>query len=107
MRKFLAILTAALGGAAIVAGAAGAASAETGAASSFGVINRATSSYTSPSTDSTAVHNFNQGDGVETLCYTEGEHINNIPHWIRVRSDGHMGFVHRAAINTSPELPRC
>ncbi len=104
MRKLLTAATistlASLGAVAAVAGSAN-------AASGPGVIIDSTFSYEDPTTNSDQVHHFNQGDIVETTCWTDGEYMDDTHTWFKVNHSGIAAYVHRGSISPPTGLPHC
>jgi hypothetical protein len=88
-----------------LAGSAGAAE----SSSLTGVIKQRTTSYSSPSNQTTPVHtSLREGTQVETVCFTDqGQTLNDNPYWFRVNKDGMSGYVHRDAISVGNDLPNC
>jgi hypothetical protein len=106
MRKIAAALAlAAVAG----AGAVGlAAEANATPANSRGVITIPTTSYTSPSNQTTPVHyGLQPGQAATVVCFTEGQSVYGNHYWYRIGLDGRLGFVHRGAINVGPDIPHC
>jgi len=108
MRKLTAIvaLSAAAAGGVAIASSVGAGS---GTAESVGHIKAPTSSYTSPSNQSSPVHfNLKPGTPVHIRCFTEGQDIHGQHNWFRIGVDGKLGFVHRDTIAPGTnEIPHC
>ena len=73
-----------------------------------GIINHATTSYSSPSTDSSPVHvNLVPGERANVVCWTDGQSIDNNTRWFRIDQDGKIGFVSGAAISPPHFAPHC
>jgi hypothetical protein len=103
MRKIIISAAAAVLAALAVIGLAGTA----GATEQNGIITRATTSYTSPSNNSAPVLSLAPGTAVETVCYTEGQHLDGSNYWFRVLHDDTSSFVPRASITPPSELRHC
>jgi hypothetical protein len=107
MRKRNALALAALTGMGAIAGLVGTAGA-TGAAEDNSVITQYTTSFTSPSNTSIAVHtDLRPGTTVEARCFREGQLLNDNVYWFLVEKDGDLGYVHRGAISAPSTVPHC
>lgn len=107
MRKLLLL---AAGSAVAVVGVLGiAGTANAAQAQGHSVITKSTTSYTSPSNQSTPMRtDLTAGTQVETLCFTEGQELNGNHYWFRIVKDGeHGGYVHRDAISGASGLKHC
>jgi hypothetical protein len=101
-----------LGAACVAAiGVVGLAGPATAAESSslVGTIKQRTTSYVSPSNQTTPIHtSLLEGMQVETVCFTDqGQALDGNPYWFRVSKDGTSGYVHRDAISVGNDLPNC
>jgi hypothetical protein len=77
-------------------------------ANSTGVITIPTTSYTSPSNQTTPVHyGLQPGQAATVVCFTEGQSIDGNPYWFRIGLSGELGFVNRGAITVGPDIPHC
>jgi hypothetical protein len=72
-----------------------------------GVITQPTTSYSSPSNQSSAVKSLSPGTQVQAVCFTEGQTLHDNHYWFRVIDDGSSGYVHRSAISVTPDLKHC
>ena len=108
MSKLATIVTltaAAAFGAVLISGTAHAISTS---ADQVGIIKRSTTSYSSPSKDSSPVHfNLVPGQRTNVVCWTEGQKIDNNTTWFRIGQDGQLGFVHRDTIAPPQFAPHC
>jgi hypothetical protein len=90
-----------------IAGLAGTAGATSSPADNS-VITQYTTSYTSPSNTSIAVHTgLNAGTTVEARCFREGQQLNGNAYWFLIQEGGELGYVHRGAISAPSNLPHC
>jgi hypothetical protein len=105
MRKRFALAAlSAVAGLGAVVGLAGTA----GATESTGYIKHHTTSFTSPSTVSTAVHhNLTPETPVNTKCFREGQVRNGNPYWFLIEKNGDLGYVHVDAISAPKDTPHC
>jgi hypothetical protein len=104
MRKLIALTT--ISAAAVLGGAALAGTAS--AAGVDGTITRATTSYTSPSRNTTPVQHLDANTPVDIVCWTQGQHVDGTSTWLRINHANERSFVNRAAIAPGAgEIPHC
>jgi len=106
MRKITAATVLAAAVAVGVVGVAADANAQSGLSS--GVIKLPTTSFTSPSDQTTPVHyGLRPGQRATIVCYTEGQDIDGSNLWFRVGLSGELGFVHRGTIVPDGYVSHC
>ena len=53
------------------------------------------------------MHQLTPGEKVETLCFREGQVLNDNRYWFLIRAGGQTAFVHRDSISPPQDLERC
>ncbi len=109
MVKRLALATfAAVAGLAGIAASAGSANAEPLTPGPVtGYVKDYTTSFTSPSDTSVAVHHLDPGTTVDTYCFRNGQAHGGQAAWFAINHDGETAYVHSSALSVSTTLPHC
>ena len=113
MRKYAVVLATALtvlttSFAAMTIATATSANAHSTTQEHVGFIKKATTSYSSPTNQSTPVHfGLKAGERVLVRCFTEGQEQQGNHYWFRIGKDGNLGFVPRDAIAPGTDVPHC
>jgi hypothetical protein len=93
-----------IAGAGAATGLAASASAD---ADPTAIVKEYTATYTSPSKQSTRVHDLKAGSTITVVCFREGQVIKENAYWFMVNKDGKSAYVHRDSIIPPQVLPHC